>query len=114
MEWGFRAWSSKPLVAKGRKVETAEVQMGDSSTVGLVAPKALTATLPAGTSPNLNAKVVYDGPIKAPIKAGQHIADLIVTTPDGITQTMPLVAETDVGTAGFFGRAWAGLTGFFG
>ncbi len=114
MEWGFRAWSSKSIVAKGRKVETADVQMGDSSTVGLVAPKALTATLPAGTSPNLTAKVVYNGPIKAPIKAGQHIADLVVSTPDGVTQTMPLVAETDVGTAGFFGRAWAGLTGFFG
>ena len=114
MEWGFRAWSSKPIVAKGRRVETAEVQLGDSSTVGLVAPKALTATLPAGTSPNLTAKVVYNGPIKAPIKAGQHIADLVVSTPDGITQTMPLVADKDVGTAGFFGRAWAGLTGFFG
>ncbi len=114
MEWGFRAWSSKPIVAKGRQVETAEVQLGDSSTVGLVAPKALTATLPAGTSPNLTAKVVYNGPIKAPIKAGQHIADLVVSTPDGITQTMPLVADMDVGTAGFFGRAWAGLTGFFG
>lgn len=114
MEWGFRAWSSKPIVAKGRKVETAAVQMGDSSTVGLIAPKALTATLPAGTSPNLTAKVVYDGPIKAPIKAGQHIADLVVSTPDGVTQTMPLVADKDVGTAGFFGRAWAGLTGFFG
>ncbi|MEG3164094.1 D-alanyl-D-alanine carboxypeptidase family protein [Sphingomonas sp. PB2P19] len=114
MEWGFRAWSSKPIVAKGRKVETAEVQMGDSSTVGLVAPKGLTATLPAGTSPNLVAKVVYNGPIKAPIKAGQHIADLIVSTPDGVEQKMPLVAEKDVGTAGFFGRAWAGLTGFFG
>ena len=114
MEWGFRAWSSKPIVAKGRQVETAEVQLGDSSTVGLVAPKALTATLPAGTSPNLTAKVVYNGPIKAPIKAGQHIADLVVSTPDGITQTMPLVADKDVGTAGFFGRAWAGLTGFFG
>ncbi len=114
MEWGFRAWSSKPIVAKGRKVETAEVQLGDSSTVGLIAPKALTATLPAGTSPNLTAKVVYNGPIKAPIKAGQHIADLVVSTPDGVQQTMPLVAEKDVGTAGFFGRAWAGLTGFFG
>ncbi len=114
MEWGFRAWSSKPIVAKGRQVETADVQMGDSSTVGLVAPKALTATLPAGTSPNLTAKVVYNGPIKAPIKAGQHIADLVVSTPDGVTQTMPLVADKDVGTAGFFGRAWAGLTGFFG
>ncbi len=114
MEWGFRAWSSKPIVAKGRKVETAEVQLGDSSSVGLVAPKTLTATLPAGTSPNLTTKVVYNGPIKAPIKAGQHIADLVVSTPDGVQQTMPLVAEKDVGTAGFFGRAWAGLTGFFG
>jgi D-alanyl-D-alanine carboxypeptidase (penicillin-binding protein 5/6) len=114
MEWGFRAWSSKPIVAKGRKVETAQVQLGESSTVGLVAPKALTATLPAGTSPNLTARVVYTGPIKAPIKAGQHIADLVVSTPDGVTQTMPLVADKDVGAAGFFGRAWAGLTSFFG
>jgi D-alanyl-D-alanine carboxypeptidase (penicillin-binding protein 5/6) len=109
MEWGFRAWQSKPIVAKGRKVETAAVQLGDASSVGLVAPKALTVTLPAGTSPNLTAKVVYDGPIKAPIKAGQHIADLVVTTSDGLQQRMPLVAEKDVATAGFFG-----LTGFFG
>jgi D-alanyl-D-alanine carboxypeptidase (penicillin-binding protein 5/6) len=90
------------------------VQLGDASSVGLVAPKALTVTLPAGTSPNLTAKVVYDGPIMAPIKAGQHIADLVVTTSDGLQQRMPLVAEKDVATAGFFGRAWAGLTGFFG
>ncbi|RYD28731.1 MAG: D-alanyl-D-alanine carboxypeptidase, partial [Lysobacteraceae bacterium] len=114
MEWGFRAWQSKPIVAKGKKVETAAVQLGDASSVGLVAPKALTVTLPAGTSPNLTAKVVYEGPIKAPIKAGQHIADLVVTTSDGLQQRMPLVADKDVAVAGFFGRAWAGLTGFFG
>ena len=114
MEWGFRAWQSKPIVAKGRKVEDASVQLGDSSTVGLVAPKALTVTVPAGTSPGMNAKVVYQGPIKAPIKAGQHIADLVVSMPDGVEQRMPLVAEKDVAEAGFFGRAWAGLTGFFG
>ncbi len=114
MDWGFRAWQTKPIVAKGRKVESADVQLGNASTVGLVAPKALTVTLPAGTSPNLTAKVVYDGPIKAPIAAGQHIADLVVTTSDGLEQRMPLVAEKDVAIAGFFGRAWAGLTGFFG
>jgi len=34
--------------------------------------------------------------------------------PDGVEQRMPLVAEKDVAEAGFFGRAWAGLTGFFG
>ena len=114
MNWGFRAWQAKPIVAKGRKVETAEVQLGDSSTVGLVAPANLTATLPAGVAPDIQLRVVYDGPIKAPIKAGQHIADLVVTTPDMPPQRLPLVAETDVDEAGFFGRAWAGFKGLFG
>jgi len=109
MNGGFRAWQAKPLVAKGKQVATAEVQLGDSSSVGLVAGTPLTATLPAGAVPVLNAKVVYQGPIKAPIKAGQHIADLVVTSPGLPDQTMPLVADKDVGEAGFFGRAWAGL-----
>ena len=113
MNWGFRAWQAKPLVAKGRQVSTADVQLGDASSVGLVAANPLTATLPAGAVPVLNAKVVYEGPIKAPIKAGQHIADLVVTSPGIPEQHLPLVAATDVGKAGFFGRAWAGLTSFF-
>lgn len=114
MNWGFRAWQAKPIVAKGRKVETAEVQLGSANTVGLVAPDNLTVTLPSGVAPELQLRVVYDGPIKAPIKAGQHIADLIVTTPDMQPQKLPLVAENDVAEAGFFGRAWAGLKGLFG
>lgn len=114
MDWGFRAWQAKPVVAAGRQVETAEVQMGSSSKVGLVAPRQLTVTLPAGAVPVMNAKVVYDGPIKAPIAKGQHIADLVITSPDLPEQHLPLVAAEDVGQAGFFGRAWAGLTSFFG
>ena len=114
MDWGFRAWQAKPIVAKGRKVETAEVQLGSASTVGLIAPRNLTATLPAGAAPDIRLSVVYDGPIKAPIKAGQHIADLVVTSPDMAPQRLPLVADKDVAEAGFFGRVWAGLTGLFG
>lgn len=113
MDWGFRAWRAKPIVAKGKRVQTASVQLGDASEVGLVAPRNLSITIPAGSSPEMTAKVVYDGPIKAPIKAGQHIADLVVTPADGASQTLPLVAESDVGEAGFFGRAWAGLTSLF-
>ncbi len=109
MNWGFRAWQAKPLVAKGKQVSTADVQLGDSATVGLVAATPLTATLPAGAVPVLTAKVVYQGPIKAPIKAGDHIADLVVTSPGIPEQHLPLVAANDVGKAGFFGRAWAGL-----
>jgi serine-type D-Ala-D-Ala carboxypeptidase (penicillin-binding protein 5/6) len=114
MDWGFRAWQAKPLVAKGRQVAEAEVQQGDASTVPLVAPAPLTVTLPAGAVPQMQARVVYQGPIKAPIKAGQHVADLVVTSPGIPTQTLPLAAGADVGEAGFFRRAWNGLTSFFG
>lgn len=114
MDWGFKAWASKPLFAKGRKIETAEVQLGDAATVGLVAPRNLSVTFPAGAVANMTMKVVYDGPIKAPIKAGQHIADLVVTTPETSAQAMPLVAETDVGEAGFLDRLWAGLRSLVG
>ena len=114
MDWGFRAWQAKPVVKEGRKVADADVQMGSSSKVGLVAPRDLKVALPAGAVPVLSAKVVYQGPIKAPIKAGDHVADLVVTSPGLPEQTLPLVADKDVGAAGFFGRAWAGLTGLFG
>ncbi|MGN7159408.1 D-alanyl-D-alanine carboxypeptidase family protein [Sphingomonas sp. SAFR-052] len=113
MNWGFGAWRARPIVAAGKKVETAEVQLGDSSTVGLVAPKALTVTMPAGTNSPITAKVVYRGPIKAPIAKGQHIADLVISSPDTGEQRMPLVAEKDVAEAGFFGRIWANLTSLF-
>lgn len=114
MEWGFRAWQAKPIVKAGRVVESAEVQGGAASRVNLVAPHDLTATLPGGAVPDLKLSVVYEGPIKAPFKKGQHIADLVVRSPGMAPQYLPLVAETDVAEAGFFGRAWAGFLSLFG
>ena len=114
MDWGFRAWQAKAVVKQGRTVGDAAVQLGDAATVPLVAPRDLAVALPSGAVPQLSAKLVYDGPIKAPIKAGAHIADLVVTSPGLPEQRMPLVAGAAVGEAGFFGRAWAGLTGLFG
>ena len=113
MDWGLKAWESKPIVAAGKHIDTAEVQMGSASEVGLVAPRNIAVTLPVGAAANMKIKVVYDGPVRAPIKKGQHIADLVVTTADTPPQMMPLVAESDVDEAGFFGRVWAGLTSFF-
>ena len=61
----------------------------------------------------MRARVVYDGPLKAPIAKGQHVADLVVTPAGLPAQTMPLVAGEAVGEAGFFGRVWAGLMSLF-
>jgi serine-type D-Ala-D-Ala carboxypeptidase (penicillin-binding protein 5/6) len=113
MEWGFKSWEARPVVAAGKRVETADVQIGSASEVGLVTPRNVAVTVPLGTPSAMKVSVVYDGPVRAPIKKGQHIADLVVKTGDLPPQITPLVAENDVGEAGFFGRAWAGLLSFF-
>ncbi|MDP9415187.1 MAG: D-alanyl-D-alanine carboxypeptidase [Pseudomonadota bacterium] len=114
MDWGFRAWKAQPLFTKGEKVGEAQVQLGDEDTVPLVAPRNLAVTLPAGVSSgNMRVKVVYNGPIKAPIRQGQHVADLIVQTGDTPPQSMPLIAAEAVGEAGFFDRLWAGVASIF-
>ena len=116
MEWGFNAWAAKPLFKQGVEVAKAKVQLGDSGEVALVAPRDLAVTVPAGLSLNrqMQVKVRYDGPIKAPIRKGQKVAQLIVTTGDTPPQVVPLVAGADVGEAGFFTRAWIGLKGLLG
>ena len=106
---------SKPLFAKGAQVDKAEVSNGSESEVALVAPQNINVTIPAGMgAPKMTMKVRYEGPIAAPIKAGDHIADLVVTTPDTPPAVVPLVAGADIEEAGFFRRIWLGILSFFG
>ncbi len=110
--WGFGAWNDKPLFKAGDKVGTAQVQLGSSSNVQLVAPRDLAVSVPAGLSLSnkpVTMKIRYDGPLLAPIAKGQEVAQLVITTGDTSPQIVPLVAGEDVGRAGFFGRIWLGL-----
>ena len=90
------------------------MQLGSATRVGLVAPQNIAVTYPQGMGRNLRAKIVYQGPVRAPIAQGQHIADLVVETEGMPPATMPLVAAEAVGEAGFFGRIWNGLKSLVG
>ena len=114
MQWGFRAWKSKPVVKQGRHVGEVAVQGGSAGSVGVVAPRDLNVTLPAGATPEMQGRIVYNGPVEAGFKKGDHIADLVIDSPGLPTQTLPLVAEKDVTKAGFFRRAWLGFWSLFG
>jgi len=115
IEWGFNAWQAKPLFQSGAKVGTAQVQLGSDSEVPLVAGRNLAVTVPAGlASGSIKTQIRYEGPLVAPIKKGQEVAQLVITTGDTPPQVVPLVAGEDVGRAGFFGRAWIGLKQLFG
>lgn len=114
MEWGFKAWRAQPLYKSGAKVATAQVQGGWSRSVDLVAPRTLAATVPNNIASQLKAKVVYDGPLKAPIAKGQIVAHLVVDAGDGDRQSLPLAAGQDVSAGGFLARFWNGFLSFFG
>jgi serine-type D-Ala-D-Ala carboxypeptidase (penicillin-binding protein 5/6) len=104
MEWGFGAWKAQPLVRKGSIVDTAEVHLGDKRSVGLTAPRDYAMSVPRAGGPEMRVKVVYDGPLKAPIAKGQQVAELHVSRAGMPTTRLPLVAAEAVGEAGPFGR----------
>ncbi len=115
MEWGFNAWQSRPLLTPeraDRRGAGAGRRRGERRPGR--AARASRVTYPAGLGQNIRARIVYQGPVQAPIAQGQHIADLVVETGDMPPQVTPLVAENAVGEAGFFGRIWTGLHGLVG
>ncbi|MFM7027969.1 MAG: D-alanyl-D-alanine carboxypeptidase family protein [Chakrabartia sp.] len=115
MDWGFKAWSVKPLFAKGAEVEKIEISGGYPSKIALIAPQQINVTYPGGTaSPHYTTAVRPIGSLEAPITKGQHIADLVITTPDAPPGIVPLVAGEDVQQAGFFKRLWLAFLSIFG
>ncbi len=114
MQWGFDAWSSKPVFKKGAFIANVPVQLGSESRIDLMAPRNLAVTIPANETMNYTAFVRYNGPIKAPFKKGDAVAELVIKLSDGTEQVTPLLATASVNKAGFFGRAWNGLKSIFG
>ena len=113
MDWGFRAWKTRPLARAGTKLGTARVQGSWTRSVDLVAPRDLAASVDQLDDGELRAKIVYDGPLKAPIRKGQLVAQLVVTSAGGDSQSLPLAAAQEVPDDGVLGRIWSGLTSLF-
>jgi serine-type D-Ala-D-Ala carboxypeptidase (penicillin-binding protein 5/6) len=102
--WAFRQFALKTVTKAGTHVAAADIFMGDSPTVGLTPATDLRVLLPALAQDGLSAEVVYSSPIKAPVAKGTKLADLIVHIPGLPDAHVDLVAESDVGPAGFVDR----------
>jgi serine-type D-Ala-D-Ala carboxypeptidase (penicillin-binding protein 5/6) len=102
--WAFRQFSEKTVAKTGVRVAEAAVHLGATDTVGLVPAEDVRLLVPALVQDSMTAEVVYNGPLTAPISAGTPVAELIVHVPDLPDRRFPLVAEADVGKAGFFKR----------
>jgi D-alanyl-D-alanine carboxypeptidase (penicillin-binding protein 5/6) len=104
VNWAFRQFAEKTIAKANVRVAEAQVFMGAADSVGLVPAADVRLLMPAQVQEGVTAEVIYTGPIKAPITAGQQLAELIVHVPDLPDARIPLVAEADVAPGGFAKR----------
>jgi len=106
--WAFQSFQNVKLAKAGDHLEEAPVWYGGADTVPLTVAKDLVVTLPKGTQEEMQAKAVFQGPVQAPVAAGQQLGKLVITSSSGNTE-VPLVAATAVDRVGFFGHIFATL-----
>ncbi|MFO7297148.1 MAG: D-alanyl-D-alanine carboxypeptidase family protein [Pseudomonadota bacterium] len=102
LEWGFRAFGEFRLFNEGEVVARARVWGGDQFYVPLTGgPDGVQVWLPrAVANQQLKAEIIYDSPLKAPIKKGDPVAKLRVKSAWNTTSEVPLYAAEDVARAG--------------
>ena len=110
LDLGFHGFKSRVLFAEGQTVGEAKVFGGDSSYVPLVGPGLIKVMLPRDSEERLNARIVYTGPVPAPIAKGQTIGELKVWRGDDLALDVPLQAADDVGKGSMTQRAMDGAT----
>jgi serine-type D-Ala-D-Ala carboxypeptidase (penicillin-binding protein 5/6) len=88
---------------------SAPVFMGEADSVALQVDADVSAGLHRRARRDLVVSVNYDGPLVAPISAGDVVGTLRVEAPGYATQEYPLVAAEDVARKGLMGRIGAAL-----
>jgi D-alanyl-D-alanine carboxypeptidase (penicillin-binding protein 5/6) len=113
LEWGFKSFESRLLFADGQNIGEAKVFGGDIGSVPLVAKGAVNIMVQRNVSERVIARVVYTGPVPAPIAEGQTIAKLRVWRGDHVVLETPLHAAESVGTGSMTSRAIDAVGEFF-
>jgi D-alanyl-D-alanine carboxypeptidase (penicillin-binding protein 5/6) len=104
VNWSFRHFMSKALRQSNSIIAHADVWMGKNRTVGMTLEAGATILLPTTGLEKISSKIVYQGPLQAPVVAGQNIGELIILIPGMPQKSLPLVAADSVSRGGFISR----------
>ena len=110
LDYGFHDFQARVLFTEGQTVGDAKVFGGDRSYVPLIAPGIVRLMMPRNNSQRLLARIVYTGPVPAPITKGQPIGRLKVWRGENLALDVPLQAADDVGPGSMSQRAMDGAT----
>lgn len=105
LDWGMRAFSKIDIFAADETVGEAKMFGGEKSRVRLTANGAVSMLVPIANRDKVIARIVYEGPVEAPIEAGAPVGKLKIWVGDLLTQETPLYAAESVGVGSLHRRA---------
>jgi len=110
LEWGFHNFQSGLLFAEGQEIAQAKLYGGIKGHVPLTARKEVRLMVPRGSRDKIIARVVYSGPVPAPVEEGQKIGTLKVWRGEFVVLEVPLEAAESVATGSMPRRAFDAAT----
>jgi len=110
LEWGFRSFESRLLFAEGQTVGDAKLYGGATGHVPLVGENAIRILVPRNVTDRIVARIVYTGPVPAPVEKGQPVGKLKVWRGENVVLEVPLRAGESVGRGTLPQRAFDAAT----
>ena len=96
------------LYDKGDVIGKIDVFMGKDETVEVKIDENVVAGIYRGDRSKISSKMTFKT-VAAPIAAGDHVADMVVSVPGRADRTIPLHAVSDVKAKSAFSKAWTVL-----
>jgi D-alanyl-D-alanine carboxypeptidase (penicillin-binding protein 5/6) len=110
LDFGFHGFEARILFAEGQTIGEAKIFGGNASYVPLLGPGTIKVMMPKNGGEHLIARVVYSGPVPAPVTKGQSIGTLKVWRGENLALEAPLEAADDVGKGSMTHRAMDAAT----
>jgi D-alanyl-D-alanine carboxypeptidase (penicillin-binding protein 5/6) len=110
LEWGFRNFETRILFAAGQPLGYARVFGGESRSVKLSSLEPVKVMVQKNGNEKLIARVVYNGPVRAPVEAGQKVGVVRVWRGANIAVETPVYAAESIGTGSTMRRALDGVS----
>ena len=102
LNWGFRNTNTYEVSKKNESTFELETWLGKKNNIKATTKEDYYFTINKKNIRYLTVTLKYDGPIRAPIKKGEKVADLIVSNKDEIIKTLPLYSAEDLDKVNIF------------
>lgn len=105
MNWGFREFDNYKILKQGQKAAEVPVWFGKEKTVDLLVNEDVVRTIKRNQASKVKMTVIYDRPVKAPVKQGDKLGTIRVEIPEQEPFEVDVVADKNIDKMGLFGRA---------